>query len=106
MGEVLAKKDTPHQCWARLKLDNGDQIMISVAQSGVKIFKMKWAGLLPGATLWASRSLVEVGEKFFDPDRPLQRPLDSIIDRLIDCSSAAELCARLSGAHEARPGSA
>jgi hypothetical protein len=96
MGELLAKKDTPRQCWARVRLENGDQIMISVAQTGVKIFKMKWGGLLPGATLWASRSLVEVGEKFFPEDEPLKRPLDAIIDQLVDCGSAAEVCVRLS----------
>ena len=31
MGEVVGKRDTPWQCWANLKLENGDQVMISVA---------------------------------------------------------------------------
>ncbi|MBC8021124.1 MAG: hypothetical protein H7X78_07935 [Methyloceanibacter sp.] len=96
MGRIEAKKDTAHQCWARLRLESGEKILISVAQSGVKIFKLKWGGLVPGVTLWASRSLVEVGEKFFDSDKPFQRPLDSIIDRLMDCRSAADVCAHLS----------
>lgn len=97
MGTIEAKRDTATQCWARLRLDSGEKVLISVAQTGVKIFKLKWGGLLPGPTLWASRSIVEVGEKFFDRDRPLQSPLDSIIDRVIDCPSTAELCADLSG---------
>jgi len=96
MGEVIVKRDTPHQCFARLRLANGDQIMISVAQSGVKVLKMKWAGMFPASTLWSSGSIAEVAEKFFDETDPLQRPLDSMIDALIDCRSAAAVVVRLS----------
>lgn len=96
MGEIRAKRDTATTCWAILRLENGDQIWISVAQASVKICKMKWRNLVPGSTLWASKSLVEVGEKFFLDDRdPSKRPLDLIIDKLIDCGSAAEVCTRL-----------
>jgi hypothetical protein len=95
MGSIVVKKDNGWQCFARLKLDSGEQIMISVAQSGVKIFKMKWAGLFPAATLWESKTIVEVAEKFFDSEKPLQRPLDSMIDKLIDSRSAAEVVVRL-----------
>lgn len=95
MGEIIVKKDTPTQCFARLRLENGDQVMISVAQSGVKVFKMKWAGLFPSTTLWESGSMAEVAKKFFDGQEPFQRPLDSMIDKLIDCRSAAEVVVRL-----------
>lgn len=101
MGKVEAKRDTAHQCWARVRLDSGEKVLISVAQSGVKILMLKWGGLVPGATLWASDNLVEVGEKFFDPVGPLERPLDSIIEKLIDCRSSAEVCARLSNSRSA-----
>ena len=96
MGEVVAKRDTPRQCWARLRLENGDQVMISVAQSGVKVIKMKWAGMFPAVTLWQSRSLSEVGRQFFDDQKPHQRPLDAMIDKLIDCPSAAAVVVSLS----------
>jgi hypothetical protein len=95
MGEIIVKRDTPRQCFARLRLDNGDQIMISVAVSGVKVSKLKWAGFFPSATLWKSDSMAEVVEKFFDERKPLQRPLDTIIEKLIDCRSAAEVVVRL-----------
>jgi hypothetical protein len=39
------------------KLENGDQVMISVSHSGVKVFKMKLAGMIPAAILWESRSI-------------------------------------------------
>lgn len=95
MGSIVVKKDNSWRCFARLKLDSGEQIMISVAQSGVKIFKMKWAGLFRATTLWESKTIAEVAEKFFDDEKPLQRPLDSIIDKLIDSRNAAEVVARL-----------
>jgi len=98
MGEIIVKRDNPRQCFARLRLANGDQIMISVAQSGVKVFKMKWAGLLPGAVLWESSSIAEAAKKFFNEDKPLQRPLDSIIEKLIKCQSAAQVVVKLEGA--------
>ena len=49
MGEIIGKRDTPRQCWARLRLENGDQVMISMAQSGVKVSKMKLGGHVPGS---------------------------------------------------------
>jgi hypothetical protein len=95
MGKIIAKKDTLRQCFAQLRLENGDRILISVATSGVKVSKLKWAGLFPSATLWASDSMAQVAKKFFDEQKPAQRPLDSIIDKLIDCRSAAEVVVRL-----------
>jgi hypothetical protein len=69
--------------------------MISVAQSGVKIFKMKWMGMIPSATLWEEKVISEVAKKFFDPEAPIQRPLDSIIDKIIDCPTAAAVVVKL-----------
>jgi hypothetical protein len=91
MGWVVVKRDTGRQCWARLKLENGDQVMISVGQLGVKVSKMKWAGMIPAATLWESHSITELAKEFFNEQKPYQHPLDSMIDKLIDCHSAAEV---------------
>jgi hypothetical protein len=91
MGEVIVKTDTGRKCWARLKLENGDQVMISVSQLGVKVFKMKLAGLTPATVLWESRSITELVKEFFDERKPDQHPLDSMIAKLIDCRSAAEV---------------
>ena len=96
MGKVIVKRDGPHQCFARLELNNGDQVMISIAQEGIKVIKMKWAGMLPGPTLWKSGSAAEIVEKFFDGTNLPQRPIEAVIDKVIDCHSAADLVARLS----------
>jgi hypothetical protein len=96
MGKVIVKRDTPQQCFARLELNNGDQVMISVAQAEVKVIKMNWAGMLPGPTLWKSGSGAEIAEKFFDETKLPQRLIDAVIDRVIDCRSAADVVVRLS----------
>jgi hypothetical protein len=96
MGKVIVKKDGPHQCFARLELNNGDQVMISIAQDEIKVIKMKWAGMLPGPTLWQSGSVEETVEKFFDETKLPHRPIEAVIDKVIDCRDAAEVVARLS----------
>ena len=48
MGEVVAKKDNALQCFAQLKLGNGDRVLISIARGIVKVSKLGWLGL------WAS----------------------------------------------------
>jgi hypothetical protein len=72
-----------------LGFHNGDQIMIAVAKSGLKVFKM-WAGIFPATTLWESDSITPGLKTFHD-----QRPLDSLIDKLIDCDRTAEVMVRL-----------
>jgi hypothetical protein len=96
MGKVIVKKDTPHQCFARLELNNGDQVMISVAQADVKVIKMNWAGMLPGPTLWKSVSGAEIAQKFFDETKLPQRLIDAVIGSVIDCRSATDVAVRLS----------
>ena len=73
MGKVIVKRDTPQQCFARLELNNGDQVMISVAEAEVKVTKMNWAGMLPGPTLWQSGSGAEIAQKFFDETKLPQK---------------------------------
>jgi hypothetical protein len=96
MGRVIVKRDTPRQCFARLELNNGDQVMISLAQAEVTVVKMNWAGMLPGPTLWKSASGAEIAQKFFDETKLPQRLIDAVIDRVIDCRGAADVVVRLS----------
>lgn len=52
--------------------------------------------MFPAATLWETRSIAEIAKELFDEHNPFRRPLDSMIDKLIDCRSAAEVVVRLS----------
>ncbi len=96
MGRVIVKTETPEQSFARLELNNGDQVTIAVADGGIKVVKMKWAGVLPGPTLWKSANAAEIAEKFFDDAKLPQRPIEAVIDKIIDCRSAEDVAARLS----------
>jgi len=83
------------QCFAQLKLANGDRILISIAKGTVKVCKLGWGGLWPVATLWETHTLAETGKAFFRPGTALKRPLDCVIDALIDCASAGATVVRL-----------
>lgn len=96
MGKVIVKTETPEQSSARVELSNGDQVTISVADGAITIVKMKWAGVLRGATLWRSADAAEIAEKFFDDTKLPQKPVDAIIAKIIDCRSADDVAARLS----------
>jgi hypothetical protein len=96
MGRVIVKTETPEQSFARLELNNGDQVTIAVTDGGIKVVKMKWAGVLPGPTLWKSANAAEIAEKFFEDTKLPQRPIEAIIDKIIDCRSAEDVAARLS----------
>jgi hypothetical protein len=96
MGKVVIRRVAPQQSLARVELNNGDQVTISVRDGQVEVTKMKWAGMLPGSTLWKSRSSAEIVEKFSDEPKLPQRLIEAVIDKVIDCRSAAEVAARLS----------
>jgi hypothetical protein len=96
MGKVIIKRDGPKQSLARLELSNGDQVMVSVTAGQVKVIKMKWAGMLPGPTLWQSESAAEIAEKLSDETKLPQKPIEALIDMIIDCRSADEVEVRLS----------
>jgi hypothetical protein len=96
MGKVIIKRDGPQQSLARLELSNGDQVMVSFTAGQVKVIKMKWAGILPGRTLWQSESAAEIAEKLSDETKLPQKPIEALIDMIIDCRSADEVEVRLS----------
>jgi hypothetical protein len=96
MGKVIIKRDGPQQSLARLELSNGDQVVVAVTAGKVKVIKMKWAGMLPGPTLWQSESAAEIAEKLSDETKLPQKPIEALIDMIIDCRGADEVEERLS----------
>jgi hypothetical protein len=96
MGKVIIKRDGPQQSLARLELSNGDQVVVAVTAGNVKVIKMKWAGMLPGPTLWQSESAAEIAEKLSDETKLPQKPIEALIDMIIGCRSADEVEERLS----------
>ncbi|MGH7564850.1 MAG: hypothetical protein ACREK5_10575 [Gemmatimonadota bacterium] len=98
MSRVLREKNTGRQCFSTIELDTGEKVMISVASGEVKIVRMKWRGAFPGETVWTSSDADQLAGLFFHPNRANELPLESIRNRLLQCSSIAEIRTTL-GAH-------
>jgi len=84
---------------SQLKLASGERILISCAQTGIKIFKLALGGLIPTRTIaeWPISQLDSVIEIFADETAPTQHPLDAIKNKLLTCQSINEiekLCVR------------
>lgn len=79
----------------QLQLDNGERILISIAQTGIALFKLDMAGLVPTQALF-EWNISEVGSAirlFADLSTPQKPPLDAMRDRLLQCRSVEEVLA-------------
>ena len=45
MGTIITYKEGQY---SMMKLDSGERVMLSIAQSGIVIYKMKFFGMTPG----------------------------------------------------------
>jgi len=70
-----------------------------MVQSGVKIFKLSFGGLVPIKTVWEGDNIFKMIALFADPNEPDKQPLDAIIDKLINCKSIEEIKQKLLGYH-------
>ena len=52
MSKVHIFKDNQAQCFFNVSLDNGDRIYVSVAQTGLLVWKMKWMGMVKDRELF------------------------------------------------------
>ena len=94
MGHLAARRVDGGQCWARLRLDNGDSVFVSMAAAGVKVMKMKW-GVLPVRTLWSGPGPLQRARIISDLQGPMVEQLDDIVARIIDCGSAEDVAQTL-----------
>jgi hypothetical protein len=92
MASVLRERDGSGRCFATIKLDSGEQVMISVAQTGVQIFRMKWGGLMPAGILWESAwdgpNLMRIASRIADVE-PRPRLLPILRDMVLQCPDTA-----------------
>lgn len=81
--------------FSQINFDNGEKILISIAQNGVKISKLGFLSL-PTKTIWQTSNLDDAFKIFMNGDntKPLLL-LDSIIDKLINCNSIDEVKQKL-----------
>src|SRR5689334_17137745 len=51
MATLVTYKSNPSQRFAQLKFADGGRVLISIAQEGVRISRLKWGGLWPAETI-------------------------------------------------------
>ena len=101
MSKVITyRNDGAKGCFCQIKFDSGERILLSIAQTGIVIFKLKFFGYIPANKIWETTSTVAY-YKFgpFDTSliSPLGRffggghPLDIMKDRLLEFKSIDEL---------------
>jgi len=79
--------------YCQLKLASGERVLVSCAQSGIKIMKVTVGGLIPTRTIvnWPISALASAIEIFADKATPMQHPLEAIKNKLLTCSSIKDI---------------
>ena len=90
MAEIVTYKPG---AYCQLKLASGERVLVSCAQTGIKIMKVAFGGLIPTRTIvnWPISELASAIEIFADETTPMQHPLDAIKSKLLACSSIKEI---------------
>lgn len=52
MSKIITYKNDSSGKYCQIKFDDGNRILISLAQPGVRVYKLKWGGLIPGETIF------------------------------------------------------
>ncbi|MFH2136742.1 MAG: hypothetical protein ABII19_03905 [Patescibacteria group bacterium] len=91
MGKVITyKQEGPKGIFSQIKLNNGDRVLISIAKGEIKIFKLKFFGLVPTSTIWQYPSLHE----FFDLTQKNgydDMPLDVLVNKVKNFDSIVQM---------------
>lgn len=102
MSKVITYKNTVSECFCQIKLDDGNRILISIANT-ICLYKMKWLGAWPSEKLFEF-SLSQFLYSKFPPVKKVREqtgsfadPLDILRDVLIQCNSIEEVKTALNG---------
>jgi len=91
MGKIITyKQEGPKGIFSQIKLNNGDRVLISIAKGEIRIFKLKFFGLIPASTVWLYPSLHE----FFDLTQKNgydDMPLDVLVNKVKFFDSITQL---------------
>lgn len=93
MARVVTYRNEHGYCFCQVRLDSGERVLISIAQSGIQLRRLALGGLVPRELVaeWPVAHLREAVDLFADPARPSQHPLDTIKDKLLTMQSLADL---------------
>ena len=79
--------------YCQLKLASRERVLISCAQTGIKIMKLGLGGLIPTKTIadWPISQLASAIHIFADENNASVHPLEAIKSKLMTCSSIDEI---------------
>lgn len=89
MSRIITYKEG---CYSQIKLTSGERIMLSVAQSGIVIFKMRFLGVIPGPKIveWLPNDLGRF-MLLFGGASPNQTPFKFTVEKLCSFDSIKQL---------------
>lgn len=89
MSKVITYKEG---CYSQIKLTSGERIMLSIARTGIVIFKMRFFGVYPGPKIaeWLPHDLHRFRE-LFGGGSLNPTPLKLAVEKLISFDSISEL---------------
>lgn len=65
MGKIITyKNDNSKGKYCQIKFEDGKRILISMAQTGARVYKLKWGGLIPGAIIFDISTADLFSEKY------------------------------------------
>ena len=91
MGEIVRERNSGSQCFSTVRLDSGDIVMVSIAGTEGKIFRMAANGTIPAETLWQEDDVNSLPQVFYDPASPNKHPLELIRDVVLMCRDVADV---------------
>jgi len=79
--------------FCQLKLASRERVLISCAQTGIKIMKLGLGGLIPTKTIadWPISKLATAVHIFADETNQSEHPLEAIKKKLMTCTSIREI---------------
>ena len=93
MPRVITYKEG---CFSTVQLDSGEKVMLSVAQTGIVIYQMKFLGMLPGRKIaqWTVQNLPDFIARLGGTG-PTGSPFRYAVDQIAAFPSIRELEAAL-----------
>lgn len=91
MGKIITyKNEGTKGVFSQIKLDSGERVLISIAADEIKIFKLKFFGVIPSGTIWKYPDLFG----FFDllqANGSSEHPLDVLVEKVKNFNSVVQL---------------
>jgi hypothetical protein len=81
MGKIITyKNEDVKGVFSQIKLDSGERVLISITANEIKIFKLKFFGVIPVKTIWK-----------YPVNDFSEHPLDVLVEKVKNFNSIVQL---------------